>query len=199
MNKIAPRLVLASSSPRRKELLTRAGYHFQVLPPESDQERGPDAGESASELVERLAEQKALPVAAHLENAVVVGCDTVVECDGSILGKPSSLETARCMLLQLRGGTHRVYSGLCLVGVPCGRKWSGVEVTSLVMDTISDEQLERYLQSGQWAGKAGAFGYQDGLDWLRIVEGSESNVVGMPMELLSSLLMDAGYDPCDYQ
>lgn len=199
MNKIPPRLVLASRSPRRKDLLTHAGYDFRVLPPESDQEEGPCDGESAAELVERLAEQKALAVAAHLETAVVVGCDTVVECEGSIMGKPASETAARRMLLQLRGGEHRVYSGLCLVEMPGARKWKGVSVTTLVMDSISDEQLEQYLQSGEWAGKAGAFGYQDGLEWLRIVKGSASNVVGMPLELFSSLLTDAGCAPFDHR
>ncbi|MCH2400503.1 MAG: Maf family protein [Pirellulales bacterium] len=199
MNKISPRLVLASRSPRRKDLLTHAGYDFRVLPPESDHEGGPFNRESAAELVERLAEQKALAVAANLETAVVVGCDTVVECKGLIMGKPSSVTDARRMLLQLRGGEHRVYSGLCLVEVPGTRKWKGVSVTTLVMDSISDEQLTRYLQSGGWAGKAGAFGYQDGLEWLRIVKGSASNVVGMPLELFSSLLTDAGYTPLDHR
>ena len=199
MNKISPRLVLASRSPRRKDLLTRAGYDFRVLPPESDHEGGPFNRESAAELVERLAEQKALAVAANLETAVVVGCDTVVECKGSIMGKPSSVTDARRMLLQLRGGEHRVYSGLCLVEVPGARKWKGVSVTTLVMDSISDDQLARYLQSGGWAGKAGACGYQDGLEWLRIVKGSASNVVGMPLELFSSLLTDAGYTPLDHR
>ena len=157
MNKISPRLVLASRSPRRKDLLTRAGYDFRVLPPESDHEGGPFNRESAAELVERLAEQKALAVAANLETAVV------------------------------------------LVEMPGARKWKGVSVTTLVMDSISDEQLARYLQSGGWAGKAGAFGYQDGLEWLRIVKGSASNVVGMPLELFSSLVTDAGYTSLDHR
>ena len=199
MNKIPPRLVLASRSPRRKDLLKDAGYEFLVLPAESDQEEGPRDGESAAELVERLAEQKALAVAAHLEKAVVVGCDTVVECEGSILGKPPNVTAAKRMLLQLRGREHRVYSGLCLVEMPGAGKWQGVAETSLVMDSINDEQLARYLQSGGWAGKAGAFGYQDGLEWLRIVKGSASNVVGLPLELFSSLLTDAGYVPFDHR
>ncbi|MEE3371843.1 MAG: nucleoside triphosphate pyrophosphatase [Planctomycetota bacterium] len=199
MNKIPPRLVLASRSPRRKDLLADAGYDFLVLPPESDQEEGPCDGESAAELVERLAEQKALAVAAHLQTAVVVGCDTVVECEGAIMGKPPNVTAAKRMLLQLRGREHRVYSGLCLVEMPGVRKWRGVSVTTLVMDSISDEQLARYLQSGGWAGKAGAFGYQDGLEWLRIVKGSPSNVVGLPLELFSSLLTDAGYVPFDHR
>lgn len=199
MTPITPSLVLASSSPRRRELLTRAGYTFQVIPPGADTESGPGPGESAAALVERLAEQKAVAVADGLERALVVGCDTVAECRGRILGKPLDVVDARAMLEQLRGSEHRVYSGLCLIDLSRAKKWTDVAVTRLVMDTISDKQLQRYLRSRRWEGKAGAFGYQDGLDWIRVVQGSESNVVGLPMELFLSMLERAGYLPDDYK
>jgi septum formation protein len=140
-----------------------------------------------------LACQKAANVAGRIDQGLVLGCDTVVECDGQILGKPTDEGHARAMLEALRGREHRVLSGLCLWQVPGGRSTVDVAVTTLRMDELAPRQLDEYLASGQWAGKAGAFGYQDGLDWVHVVEGSQSNVVGLPMELLSEML--ARYRP----
>ena len=112
----------------------------------------------------------------------------MVECGGQILGKPRDRDHAGQMLECLRGQEHRVYSGLCLWRVPGERYQVQVAVTRLIMASISDRQLAGYLDSGQWQGKAGAFGYQDGHDWLRILEGSPSNVVGLPLELLVEML-----------
>ena len=95
------------------------------------------------------------------------------------------------MLELLRGRVHHVYSGLCLWRRPDNCRWVDVDVTRLVMDPITDAQLETYLDTEAWWGKAGAFGYQDGWDWIRILEGSESNVVGLPLELLNRLLREA--------
>jgi septum formation protein len=117
-----------------------------------------------------------------------VACDTVAECQGTILGKPADRDHARQILKTLRGREHRVYSGLCLWRRPDDWHEVEVDVTTLVMQPLSDAELEAYLDSGAWEGKAGAFGYQDGLDWVRIVEGSASNVVGLPMERLAQML-----------
>jgi septum formation protein len=96
------------------------------------------------------------------------------------------------MLHLLRGREHHVLSGLCLWHVPSGRHWTEVAVTALLMEPLTDEQLEAYLETGAWEGKAGAFGYQDGHDWLRVLAGSESNVVGLPLELLAEMIRHAG-------
>lgn len=191
MSEIRPKIVLASASPRRRELLTEAGYEFVVVLPDESAECGLRPGESASAGVARLARQKAADVATRGVEGWVVGCDTVVECRGQILGKPEDRDQARQMLEQLRGQEHVVYSGLCLWRVPGGQPCVRVAITRLVMAAISDQQLADYLDSGQWRGKAGAFGYQDGHDWLQIQEGSESNVVGLPLELLAEMLRDA--------
>lgn len=183
-------MVLASASPRRRELLAEAGYDFVVRPPHESAECGRRAGESPMELVARLARQKAADVAGRSDSGLVVGCDTVVECRGQVLGKPRDRACARQMLEALRGREHRVYSGLCLWGVADGRCRVSVAMTRLVMTPISDPQLEAYLDTGDWQGKAGAFGYQDGHDWLTILEGSESNVVGLPLELLAEMLRE---------
>ena len=185
-----PRIILASRSPRRRQLLEEAGYEFVVRPPSDDAEGGMEGRESPAELVARLARQKAQDVAARCTEGLVVGCDTVVECSGQILGKPVDVQHARRMLQVLRGSEHHVYSGLCLWHVPGDHHVVRVAATELVMSAISDQQLEDYLRSGDWEGKAGAFGYQDGHDWLRILDGSESNVVGLPLELLVEMIQE---------
>jgi len=185
-----PPLILASSSPRRRQLLTEAGYDFTVLPPRDDAEDAAGQGEGALSLVRRLALQKARDVASRCDSGLILGCDTVAEIDGEILGKPADRSDARRMLAQLRGREHRVFSGLCLWRRPDDQHRVEIDATRLIMDEISDADLDQYLDSGQWEGKAGAFGYRDGIDWVHILEGSESNVVGLPMELLARLLGD---------
>jgi septum formation protein len=182
------RIVLASSSPRRRQLLIEAGYQFEVIPPDDGAECGICSRETPPEMVARLAYQKAANVAERIDEGLVIGCDTVAECMGQILGKPANRQHAAEMLRLLRGREHSVYSGLCLWRRPDNRTRVEVDVTRLVMDSISDPDLERYLDTELWEGKAGAFGYQDGLDWVHVVEGSESNVVGLPMELLDRML-----------
>jgi septum formation protein len=194
----APRipLVLASASPRRRELLAEAGYVFEALPPHPAAESEPQTGESPAALVTRLAYQKAADVASRRSPALILACDTVVACRGQILGKPEDRDQARAMLRLLRGSVHEVYSGLCLWQTPENRTATRVAVTRLHMADISDERLEQHLDTGDWAGKAGAFGFQDGHAWLRVEEGSVSNVVGLPTELLAQMLLDWYRVPC---
>jgi septum formation protein len=184
------RLILASSSPRRRQLLDEWGYTFDVIEPHPAAECGVCSRETPPELVARLARQKAADVAVRVEQGIVIGCDTVAECSGQILGKPGSREHARQMLTLLAGREHRVYSGLCLWQRPADEIRLAVAVTTLVMDPLTPDQLKHYLAGGAWEGKAGAFGFQDGLDWVHILEGSESNVVGLPMELLEQMLRE---------
>jgi|YNPBryunderm2012_1023409.scaffolds.fasta_scaffold01212_9 MAF protein len=297
------RLILASRSPRRRELLTEAGYQFEViLPSEEVEEETLRPGESAADLALRLARQKAADVVRRIASrfqippvcpaseqnsatsdqttatpgqhsafteesaaqrissdqppvclipseqspprlmplnqspgaripvdqppaclpsdqaptgqgtadplrfdpvssgpagqeistgpiqAIVIGCDTVVECQGQILGKPADRQHARQILETLSGQEHWVYSGLCLWPLPIGQPQCRVAASRLRMDPLRPDQLEEYLQSGQWEGKAGAFGYQDRLGWVHLLEGSPSNVVGLPLELLAQML-----------
>lgn len=219
-----PKLILASRSPRRRELLEQAGYDFEVILPDESVEDGPFEGLAPEELVAELAQLKAENVLLAIRSQqqtgapieklrvrrtpgsieplddprIVLGGDTVAECEGHILGKPVDRDDARRMLQMLSGRRHYVWSGLCLWPLYDGLPLVDIERTVLFMDTISDEQIETYLDSGAWVGKAGAFGYQDGLDWIRILEGTESNVVGLPMELLAKMLAsmegDVGQD-----
>jgi septum formation protein len=199
-----PRLILASGSPQRRQLLETAGYQFEVVSPRENVECGICSTGGPAALVTELALAKALDVAAQLKDrgdpaafqGVIVACDTVAECGGAVLGKPADEVHARSMLQRLRGSVHRVYSGLCVwpeaVSAPPDVR---LAVSELRMDAISDEALEDYLASGLWRDKAGAFGYQDRAGWLHLMCGSESNVVGLPMELLSEMLAERGVQP----
>ena len=185
-----PELILASRSPRRRELLAEAGYRFEVRPPAEEAECGVADNETPARLVARLAYQKAADVAGRVSSGLILGCDTVAECDGQILGKPSCEDHARQMLQTLRGREHRVLSGLCLWKKPGGHPVVRVDVTTLRMDLLTDGQIDEYLTSGAWKGKAGAFGYQDQLGWVHVIQGSESNVVGLPLGLLAEMLRE---------
>jgi septum formation protein len=133
---------------------------------------------------------------------MILAADTVAECDGFILGKPPNEPAARAMLTRLSGRDHRVLTGVCLRPAPPLPSGEGqvvqdspqplvrIAVSKLQMDTLTDDQLDEYLASGQWEGKAGAFGYQDRLGWVHVIEGTESNVVGLPLELLSEMLAE---------
>ena len=182
------RLILASQSPRRRQLLTEAGYEFSVIPPDDSAESGICSGETAKEMVARLGQQKAANVAANIDEGVVLGCDTLAECCGQILGKPRDQDHAEQMLRLLRGREHYVHSGICLWRRPDDRVLVATDTTTLFMNEISDQELQEYLAGDLWIGKAGAFGLQDRTGWMEIRSGSESNVVGLPMELLKRML-----------
>jgi septum formation protein len=183
-------LILGSSSPRRSELLQRFGYRFRVLEPDPSAECGICSRETPPELVARLAYQKAANVIEKIDSGIVLSCDTVAECVAVILGKPENREHAKQMLTRLRGRTHAVYSGVCLWDKASAHRIVRVEVSHMFMEPISDSQLEDYLDTEQWVGKAGAFGFQDGPAWVRLEKGSGTNVVGLPMELLAQMLRE---------
>jgi nucleoside triphosphate pyrophosphatase len=203
------RLILASGSPRRRELLTEAGYNFDVIPPTEDVECGVCSESGPAGLVAELAYRKAAAVRQQLlanprsesrspnvaenpKSTIILAADTVAECDGFILGKPRDENDARKMLQQLSGREHRVLSGVCLWDLDKKDPIVRVAVTTLRMDALTDQQLDEYVSSGGWEGKAGAFGYQDRLGWVHITDGSESNVVGLPMELLAEMVSEIG-------
>ncbi|NMC21962.1 MAG: septum formation protein Maf [Thermogutta sp.] len=188
-------LILASNSPRRRELLAGAGYAFRVIPPDPAAEDGLCSGEPPVRTVVRLARQKAENVAKKVGSGLILGCDTIVVCGGQLLGKPADRDHARRILQLLRGQRHEVISGLCLWDYPHGIAEVRAAVSVLQMHDITDDAIDEYLATGLWEGKAGAFGYQDRLDWLTLIEGSESNVVGLPMELLAEMLARHGVIP----
>ncbi|MCL2005528.1 MAG: Maf family protein [Planctomycetaceae bacterium] len=184
-------LILASASPHRKRLLEEAGIAFETILPDESAEDDRRFEESTEEYVRRLAFQKAKNVADRRECGIVIGCDTIVLCGEDVLEKPVDRADARRMIRQLRGQVHQVLSGLCLVMKDASREiqvLTETATTQLLMQPISDGELEAYLDTGIWQGKSGAFGYQDCTGWITILEGSESNVVGLPMEVLQRML-----------
>ncbi|MBI4577616.1 MAG: septum formation protein Maf [Planctomycetes bacterium] len=186
------RLVLASSSPRRRELLAGRDYRFEVRPAGVREEVAP--GLSPEEVARELARRKAEAVAPGAPpGSVVVGADTVVALGTEVLGKPADRAEARRMLTRLSGTSHRVITAVCLVEAPGGRPLVRHETTRVVMRPLGAEDVEAYVASGESDGKAGAYAIQETGDrFVRSVEGSYSNVVGLPMELLESMLSELG-------
>jgi len=184
-------LILASQSPRRAQLLAAARYEFTTQRASDEAECGICSRESAPELVARYAYRKAADIVRKNSFGLVLAADTVAACYGEILGKPHDVEHAESMLRRLSGRKHDVYTGICVWSIATRRCVVDVVRTKLYMQPLSEAMLREYLQSMLWEGKAGAFGYQDGNDWLEVLEsGSESNVVGLPMERLSEILSD---------
>ena len=183
------RLVLASASPRRAALLARAGYAFDVVPANVDERRRPS--EAAAEYVARLARDKAAAVAGRYPERFVIGADTTVVVDGAVLGKPRDTDDAARMLRLLSGRTHQVLTG---VAVLRGARCAGAVETSVVHFAALDAgRIARYVSTGEPADKAGAYGLQGGGGrFVTRVDGSRSNVVGLPLARLERLLAQLG-------
>ena len=182
-------IVLASASPRRRELLGRFGIPFRVIPARGE-EKAP-AGLSPGELVRVLAEHKATEVAAGEPESVIVAADTVVEIDGEILGKPGTPERAAEMLRRLSGRTHRVWTGVCVRQGE--RVLSAAEETAVRFHPLTEEEIAAYVATGEPLDKAGAYGYQDrACLFVERIEGDYFNVVGLPMERLGRMLRSFG-------
>lgn len=184
------RLVLASASPRRRELLTQAGYVFEVQPAHVNEDPRPD--EDAIAYVVRLARDKAQAVFTSVSDpdAIVLGADTTVTLDNHILAKPEDPSDAARMLRMLSGRTHRVITGVAIATA------KGVEVaaeaTGVQFRTLSDEEIAAYVARGEPMDKAGAYGIQGlAAKWIPRVEGCYFNVVGLPLALVATMLEQA--------
>ncbi len=185
--------MLASRSPRRLQLATAEGWNVKVFPApeEAESEAPPRApNESLGDYVRRLAIAKARAVAAMGATGTILACDTLSEVDDEPLGKPADRNDARRMLQKLSGRRHRAVSGVCLWHHPGQAPLTRDAESILEMGPLTDDFLEWYLESGMWQGKAGACGYQDERLPLRLVSGSPSNVVGLPLELVREMLAD---------
>lgn len=180
------RLILASASPRRAELLARAGYRFKTMPSPVEEPARRLRTIPLELWPTALAFLKAYAVQQQLGDprATILGADTIVLLDGKVLGKPRDRRHARQMLRTLSGRRHQVITGLALLRGPVHRFSRAVSVCRI--RTLTAGWLETYLDSGLWRGKAGAYGIQDHDDpWVSLVRGEWSNVVGLPMELLA--------------
>ncbi len=181
-------VILASGSPRRAELLTAAGIPFETQP--ADVDETVVAGEAPEAYVQRLAEAKAHAVAHRHPGRLIVAADTTVVVDGEIFGKPADHADAIRMLRALSGRSHVVLTGICVVGP--GRQASAVDRTRVVFATMSDGEIAAYVRSGEPMDKAGAYAIQ-GLAsrYVTRIEGSYSNVVGLPVAMVHQLLEQA--------
>jgi nucleoside triphosphate pyrophosphatase len=180
-------LVLASASPRRKELLTQAGFTFRIHPAHIPEDPAP--GEDPIAYVTRLARQKAEAVYRELAepNLTVLGADTTVTLDNQILGKPEDPEDAARMLRLLSGRTHRVITGVSLVTADSAD--TAAEVTAVQFLTLSETEIQAYIATGEPMDKAGAYAIQGhAARWIPRIEGCYFNVVGLPISLVSTLL-----------
>ena len=187
------KLILASSSPRRAEILANAGLPFSVLSSAVDE--SPYPGEAPAALVQRLANAKADVVTARAVGpAIIIGADTVVVLDDKILGKPSSAEDARHMLRQLSGRTHSVLTGVALIRLPDGERRQFLESTLVHFRPIADEELSSYLATQEPYDKAGAYAIQGQAGrYIPRIEGCYFNVVGLPLSRVLTELKTLGW------
>jgi septum formation protein len=189
------KLVLASGSPRRRELLAEAGVGFEVLTPDVDESAAP--GEPPAVLAERLARAKADAVLERVEpGRWVLAADTVVALDGELFGKPADPGEALRMLRRLAGRTHRVFTGYALGCAGEGPLESAVEESRVTLCALSDAQIEAYVASGEPLDKAGAYAAQgEAGRFVEKIEGSRSNVIGLPLEAVLPRLRRLGIAP----
>jgi len=187
------KLILASASPRRAEILRDAGIPFTVLSSAVDET--PLPGETAADLVRRLAAAKAELVAARAVGpAIVIAADTVVALDGTILGKPRTSQDARNMLEKLSARTHSVITGVALVRLPDGERREFTEITQVHFTALSNEEILKYLSSGEPFDKAGAYAIQGFAGrFIPRIDGCYFNVVGLPLARLCRELTALGW------
>lgn len=184
-----PRLILASSSPRRRDLLRGLGLSFEIHPPDIDE--SPRTGEAPSHYVERLARLKAEAVATGEPGALVLGADTAVILDGEILGKPRDAAQARAMLERLSGREHTVLTAIALAGA--GRGFRLVE-TRVDFRRASPEEIAWYVQTGEPLDKAGSYALQGGGGFLvSSLHGSVSGAIGLPLSETVDLLEECRF------
>jgi len=180
-------LILASASPRRRELLRKLGRPFRVVAPEVDET--PPPGLSPRETAEALARRKARSVARRVRHGWVLGADTLVAVRGEIMGKPRDRDDAIRILQRLSRERHEVITGICLIDAASGRELTASEATAVAMRPMTREEIERYASSGEGMDKAGAYAIQESGDrFVEHIEGSLTNVVGLPVELVRNLL-----------
>jgi septum formation protein len=183
------KIILASSSPRRRELLKQAGILYSVEP--ADANESPLPGETPREHVKRLALLKARTIAARHKKGLVLGADTVVVVDGDILGKPASKAEAKRMLTLISGRAHDVLTGIAIVEAPTGRAVSAVEKTKVFVKPLSEDEIDEYIATGEPMDKAGAYGIQGRFSvYVTGVRGCFFNVVGLPLPRLFELIKE---------
>ena len=178
-------LILASGSPRRRELLERMGYRFEICTPDVDEH----VTGHARDIVTTLAERKAVAGAGHFSQGVIIASDTLVSLDGAPLGKPEDEADAAKMLRALSGREHEVYSGVCVMDIETGRRETRAVRTGVTFRKITDAEIDAYIATGEPMDKAGAYAIQGGAEaFVTKLDGSFENVMGFPVDEVREML-----------
>jgi len=189
-------IILASASPRRRQLLAEAGYKFTVVQPDIDESAFPAKGISACEYAKRLALAKAKNVAQTHPGSLVIGADTVVDFKGRIIGKPADAKEARQITKKLFSAPHKVITGVAIVRFSDNIELVESDTTTVYPKKMTAEHIAEHIKSGSWQEKAGAYAIKEtGDEFIERIEGSLTNVMGLPMELLESLLAEIKISP----
>jgi septum formation protein len=185
--------ILASSSPRRKELLKQLNLDFEIMPSNIDEVL---RGNTPAEMVRKLALEKAVSISSQSSKGkIIIGADTIVYLDGIIMGKPADEDDAFSMLKRLSGKAHEVYTGLALVNTSTNEIQSDYECTEVVIRDLSDKQIENYIKTGEPMDKAGAYAIQGkGSLIVKSIKGCYYNVVGLPIGKLGDMLLNWDID-----
>ena len=187
MRSPADRLILASQSPRRRELLSILGIPFDVIPSSIDEI--PMTGEDPTSFVVRVARDKGMEVASRMRQSLVLSADTIVTIDGEILNKPVDERDAVRMLRKLSGRAHEVYTAVCLINQAREETLEGLDRTQVWFDAMTDEQIHDYIQRENVMDKAGAYAIQGYAGvFIPRIDGNYFNVMGLPLPLVHKLL-----------
>jgi septum formation protein len=182
-------IILASASPRRKQLLAKAGYKFTVVPADIDENTISTKGISSAEYAKVLALAKAKKVAEQFPDSLVIGADTIVDFNGQIIGKAIDEKHAEEITRKLFSKPHKVITGIAIVRLSDNVRIVESDTTVVYPKKMSDEQIAKHIEGGSWRDKAGAYAIQEtGDEFVEKIEGSLTNVMGFPMELVERLL-----------
>jgi septum formation protein len=181
------KLILASASPRRRQLLTEAGYKFEVVVSHVDESVFPTENVTSVEYAKQLAFAKANDVADKYSDSIVIGADTVVDFEGQIIGKPSDAKHAEEITRKLFSKPHKVITGLAIICKSRNLKIVEADTTIVYPRKLTDAQIAEHIESGIWQDKAGAYSISDNDPFVDHIDGSLTNVMGMPMELFKRL------------
>ena len=189
MKQIDRRLVLASGSPRRRELLTKMGYTYEIIKPEVDE----NISGNARDIVLTLARRKADACVPLVPDGIVIASDTLVSLDGRPLGKPADEDEARAMLRSLSGRAHEVFTGVCVCDTKRGVFLTEEARTEVRFRELSDDEIRSYIATGEPMDKAGAYAIQGGAGaFVESIDGTFDNVVGFPTDLVGRMLARFG-------
>jgi septum formation protein len=181
-------IILASASPRRRQLLAEAGYKFTSVCPDIDESAFVGEGIGPCECAERLALAKAKSVAEKYPQCLVIGADTVADFEGEIVGKPADEKEAEEITRKLFSRPHKVITAVAIVRTGDGTEIVESDSTTVIPKKLTESQIAEHIRSGSWRGKAGAYAIQERDEFVEKIEGSLTNVMGLPMELLHRLL-----------